>query len=52
VPNPVVGTANVNFTDARIAARNSFIRTVGFRGAVGPSGEDNNWYKGWTKFGN
>jgi len=52
VPNPVVGSANVNFTDARIAARNSFIRTVGFRGAVGPSGEDNNWYKGWTKFGN
>jgi hypothetical protein len=52
VPNPIVGAANVNFTDPRIAARNAFIRTVTFRGAVGPSGEDNNWYKGWTKFGN
>jgi hypothetical protein len=52
VPNSIVGAANVNFTDARIAARNAFIRAVNFRGAVGPSGEDNNWYKGWTKFGN
>jgi hypothetical protein len=51
VPNPIVGANNVNFVDARIAAR-SYIRAVNFRGAVGPSGEDNNWYKGWTRFGN
>jgi hypothetical protein len=52
VPNSIVGVNNVTFTDARIAARSPFIRTVNFRGAVGPSGEDLNWYKGWTKFGN
>lgn len=50
-PNPVVGAANVVFADARIAAR-TYIKAVDFRGAIGASGEANNWYKGWTRFGN
>ncbi len=50
-PNPVVGANNVTFTETRISER-SFIQTVNFRGAIGPSGEANNWYKGWTRFGN
>lgn len=50
-PNPIVGAANVIYTDARIAAR-PFIQTVTFRGAIGPSGEALSWYKGWTRFGN
>ena len=50
-PNQVVGAGNVTYTDGRIAAR-TFIQTVSFRGAIGPSGEANNWYKGWTRFGN
>lgn len=49
IPNPVVGAGNVVFTDTRIAAR-SYIQTVNFRGAIGASGEANNWYKGWTVF--
>ena len=48
-PNPIVGAANVVYTDARIAARTFIIATT-FRGAIGPSGEYNNWYKGWTRF--
>ena len=51
IPNPIIGAGNVNFTDARIAARSNFIRTVNFRGAIGASGEDVNWYRGWTRFG-
>jgi hypothetical protein len=50
-PNPIVGAGNVVFTDARIAARN-YIQPVTFRGAIGPNGEANNWYKGWTRFAN
>lgn len=50
-PNPIVGTGNVTFTDPKIAS-NAFFTSVNFRGAIGPSGESNNWYKGWTRFGN
>lgn len=50
-PNPVVGVNNVVFTDARIQAR-TFIQAVTFRGAIGAAGEANNWYKGWSRFGN
>jgi hypothetical protein len=50
-PNPIVGAGNVMFTDGRITARN-YIQPVTFRGAIGPSGEANNWYKGWTRFSN
>jgi hypothetical protein len=50
-PNPIVGANNVTFADAKIAG-SSFFTTVNFRGAIGPSGEYNNWYKGWTRFGN
>lgn len=50
-PNPIVGAANVTFTDPKIAASPFFV-AVNFRGAIGPSGEYNNWYKGWTRFGN
>jgi hypothetical protein len=51
-PNPIVGAANVTFTDVRIAARAPFVQTVNFRGGIGPSGEYANWYKGWTRFAN
>jgi hypothetical protein len=50
-PNPIVGTNNVTYTEARVAAR-PFIKEVNFRGAIGPSGEALSWYKGWTRFGN
>ncbi len=50
-PNPIVGAGNVSFTESRISER-SFIQAVTFRGAIGASGEANNWYKGWTRFGN
>jgi hypothetical protein len=50
-PNPIVGANNVTFTEGRVSERN-FIQSVNFRGAIGPSGEANNWYKGWTRFGN
>jgi hypothetical protein len=51
-PNPIVGANNVTFTETRISARAPFIQTVNFRGAIGAAGEFNNWYKGWTRFGN
>jgi hypothetical protein len=50
-PNPIVGAANVVFADARIQQR-PYIQSVSFRGAIGPSGLENNWYKGWTRFSN
>ncbi|TAE17802.1 MAG: hypothetical protein EAZ47_01185 [Bacteroidetes bacterium] len=48
-PNPI--TNGFSFADPKLA-NNSFITPVTFRGAVGPAGEFNNWYKGWTRFGN
>lgn len=53
IVEPAASTSNtlVTYSDARIAAR-TYIRATKFRGAVGASGEDANWYKGWTRFGN
>jgi hypothetical protein len=39
--------AGANFTDPKVATG---FEVVAFRGAVGPSGANNTWYKGWTKF--
>lgn len=47
-PNPIIN--GYSFTDAKLAT-NAFIdKSVTFRGAVGPSGEYANWYKGWCRF--
>jgi hypothetical protein len=42
--------AQGNFTDSKVA--NSFFKVVTFRGAIAPAGEDQTWWKGWTKFTN
>ena len=41
---------NAKFTDAKVA--DPFFKVVTFRGAIAPSGEDQTWWKGWTKFTN
>jgi len=48
-PNPI--TTGWDFTDTKLTT-NTAITSVTFRGGIGPSGVYNNWYKGWTKFGN
>ncbi|MFY7965054.1 MAG: hypothetical protein ACOVO1_09175 [Chitinophagaceae bacterium] len=48
-PNPI--TTGWDFTDGKLNT-NPNITAVTFRGGIGPSGIYNNWYKGWTKFGN
>ena len=35
-----------SFTDSKLAG----MKTVTFRGAIAPAGDDANWFKGWTKF--
>lgn len=47
--NPI--TNGWDFTDSKLSS-NPYITTVNFRGGIGTSGIYNNWYKGWTKFGN
>lgn len=42
--------ASSYFDDPILVAR-PFITRVDFLGGVAPSGENANWYKGWTKFG-
>jgi hypothetical protein len=53
-PTPFAGTsgyqpilAGASFTDAKVSTG---FDVVAFRGAVGPSGVNNTWYKGWTRF--
>lgn len=46
----VIPTASNNYFDDPIIAARTFIRKVDFLGAIAPSGEDGNWFKGWTKF--
>jgi hypothetical protein len=41
---------NAKFTDSKVA--DPFFKVVTFRGAIAPSGEDQTWWKGWTKFTN
>lgn len=38
---------NADFTNSKLMG--SFFIPVTYRGAVGPSGEDADWWKGWTK---
>ena len=56
-PTPFAGSngyqpviAQGNFTDTKLAG--SFFKVVTFRGAIAPAGEDQTWWKGWTKFTN
>lgn len=37
-----------SFTDTKLT--NSFFKAVTFRGAVAPAGDDQTWWKGWTKW--
>lgn len=37
-----------SFTDVKLGG----MKTVTFRGAIGPAGEDALWHKGWTRFAN
>jgi hypothetical protein len=40
--------SNGSFTDGKL--QNAFLKQVTFRGAIGLSGEDATWWKGWAKF--
>lgn len=42
----IIGGAK--FTDPKLAS--TFFKPVTFRGAIAPAGEDQTWWKGWTKF--
>lgn len=53
-PTPFAGSGGyqpvlvgASFADAKVATG---FEKVTFRGAVGPSGVNNTWYKGWTRF--
>ncbi|MEJ7913163.1 MAG: hypothetical protein WKF70_08415 [Chitinophagaceae bacterium] len=53
-PTPFAGSGGyqpiltgASFADAKVS---SGFEVVTFRGAVGPSGVNNTWYKGWTRF--
>ena len=41
--------SGASFTDPKLSS-NAFFKPVSFRGAVAPAGEDQTWWKGWTKF--
>jgi hypothetical protein len=45
----IPAASNTYFDDPILTAR-SFITKVDFIGGIAPSGENANWYKGWTKF--
>ncbi|MEJ7587592.1 MAG: hypothetical protein WKI04_08530 [Ferruginibacter sp.] len=45
----IPAASNTYFDDPVLKAR-SFITKVDFIGGIAPSGENANWYKGWTKF--
>lgn len=45
--SPLIASGAANFSDPKLE---SGFTQVSYRGAVGPSGEDATWYKGWTKF--
>ncbi len=47
----VLAAATNNYFDDPIILSRPFIKKVDFLGGVAPSGENGNWYKGWTKFG-
>jgi hypothetical protein len=44
--SPLIAAGAADFTDAKLSG----FTQVAFRGAVGNSGEDANWWKGWTVF--
>jgi hypothetical protein len=45
--SPLTASGAADFSDAKLA---SGFTQVAYRGAVGPTGEDANWWKGWTVF--
>ncbi len=47
----IPSATNTYYDDATLVAR-PFIIKVDFIGAIAPSGENANWFKGWTNFGN
>ncbi|MEO5888757.1 MAG: hypothetical protein ABIQ31_00830 [Ferruginibacter sp.] len=46
----VIPTATNTYYDDPILKARPFITKVDFIGGIAPSGENANWYKGWTKF--
>ena len=44
--SPLVGAGAADFSDAKLSG----FTQVNFRGAVGASGADADWWKGWTSF--
>lgn len=46
----VIPTATNTYFDDPILTARSFITKVDFIGGIAPSGENANWFKGWTKF--
>ncbi len=46
----VIATASNTYFDDPILTARPFIKKVDFIGGVAPSGENANWFKGWTKF--
>jgi hypothetical protein len=56
-PTPFAGSSGnqkiltgAGFTDAKFASDLFFDKTITFRGAVAPAGEQASWWKGWTKW--
>ena len=56
-PTPFAGSngnskilGGASFSDARLATDTFFDKTVTFRGAVAPAGNEASWWKGWTSF--
>ncbi|MBC7888930.1 MAG: hypothetical protein H7Z13_13720 [Ferruginibacter sp.] len=48
----VIPTATNTYFDDPILVARPFITKVDFIGGIAPSGENANWFKGWTKFSN
>lgn len=45
--SPLIASGAANFSDTKLA---SGFTQVSYRGAVGPTGEEATWWKGWTSF--
>ncbi len=58
-PTPFAGSngnqkilTGANFSDGKFSGDSFFDKTVTFRGAVAPAGDNSTWWKGWTRFPN
>ncbi|MEI9913049.1 MAG: hypothetical protein WDO71_27500 [Bacteroidota bacterium] len=56
-PTPFAGSSGnqkilngAGFTDLKFTGDTFFDKTITFRGAIAPAGEQASWWKGWTKF--